>query len=116
MWLIVTLVMATSAIVFISQRAFTFLPSYFYQTIVLLLLGTVGVYFYLADIKKHRSDYFVPLYIATLFAKLLAYGGYMLFVVMDDKLNAPNNALIFMITYLIFTALETFFLYRKVNG
>lgn len=110
------LVVAALAIVCISQLAFPFLPSYFYQTIVLLLLGTAGIYFYLADIKKQRPDYFIPLYIATLFAKLLAYGGYMLFVVMDDKPNATNNALIFMITYLVFTALETFFLYRKVNG
>lgn len=92
------------------------LPSFFYQSLALLLFGTGGIYFYLVDIKQERPAYFVQIYIATLFVKILAYGAYMFFVVWDDKGGAADNALFFMVTYFIFTAVEIIFLYRKVNG
>lgn len=115
MRLVVTLILLAGLIVFISYSTFPVLPSYFYQTIILVWLGTVGVYFYLLDVKKNRSEYFVQFYMVTLFAKILAYGAYMLFVVWDDTLQAANNVLIFMITYLAFTAVEIIFLYLKVS-
>lgn len=92
------------------------LPSFFYQTLALLLMGTGAIYFYLVDIKKEKPEYFVQLYIATLFVKILAYGAYMLFVVWDDKVQAGDNALFFMVTYFLFTIVEIAFLYRKVRG
>lgn len=97
-------------------QVFAVLPSYAYETIMLLFLGTAGIYFFLVDIKKNRSEYFVQLYIATLFVKMLAYGGYVLYMVWDDKSQAANNAAIFMVTYFIFTAVEIYFLYRKVTS
>lgn len=97
------------------QTLFTELPSYFYESLVLLFLGTTGIYFFLIDIKKQRPEYFTQLYLATLIVKILAYGAYVLYVVWDDQLQASNNALVFMVTYLLFTAAEIFFLYRKVT-
>ncbi len=91
------------------------LPSFFYQTLALLLLGTGAIYFYLIDIKKEKPEYFVQLYMATLFVKILAYGAYVFFVVWDDKAQAGDNALFFMVTYFLFTAVEVTFLYRKVS-
>lgn len=109
--------LATAGILFIAYWQLSSpLPSFFYETMVLLLLGTGGLYFYLADIKKERPEYFIQLYIATLFAKMIAYAGYVFFMVWDDKQNAHANALFFMITYLLFTAVEVYFLYRKVNA
>ena len=95
---------------------FSLLPSYFYQTVTLLLLGTAGIYFYLIDIKAARPRHFVQLYMLTLFAKLVAYGGYVFFVVWDDPAEASANALVFMIVYLLFTTIEVFFLYRAKGG
>jgi len=111
-----TLFAMTALIVLVSHMAFPLLPSFFYQTIALLLMGTIGLYFYLVDVKRQKTEYFVPLYIATMFVKILAYGAYILFVVWDDPSQASNNALLFMVTYFLFTAAEVLFLYRKVNG
>ena len=115
MRLIITLIVSALLIVLIGHLAFEVLPSFFYQTVILVFLGTAGIYFYLVDIKKHRPEHFVQLYMATLIAKMLAYGAYVLFVVWDDPNQAANNALVFMVTYLVFTTAEIFFLYRKVN-
>lgn len=116
MVLVVVLVLISLILIGIGNWFFTVLPPYFYQTIALLFMGTVGIYFYLLDVKKNRPEYFVQMYIATQFAKILAYGSYMLFVVWDDSNRASDHALIFMITYFVFTAIEVIFLYRKVRG
>lgn len=115
MWLITVLLLISLMTVLIGQMIFPELPSFFYQTIILLLMGTTGIYFYLIDVKRQRPEYFVQLYLATLMAKILAYGGYVLFVVWDDPAQASNNALVFMFTYFIFTTVEIIFLYRKVS-
>lgn len=115
MRLVASLVLVTACLIISGKTFFPILPSFFYQTISLLFIGTAGIYFYLADVKKNRPEFFVPLYIATLFAKILAYGGYVLFMVWDDPVQAANNALLFMVTYFIFTALEVAFLYQKVT-
>ena len=91
------------------------LPSYFYQTLALLTVGTVGIYFYLVEVKNERPAHFTQLYILTLFVKILAYGAYVLIVVWDDPKGANLNALFFMIVYFIFTAVEVYFLYKKVS-
>ncbi|MEQ9592829.1 MAG: hypothetical protein RLN86_09535 [Cyclobacteriaceae bacterium] len=112
-----SLVIATMAIltVMIGAWAFEVLPSYFYQTLVLVTIGTVGIYFYLVEVKKERPTYFTQLYILTLFVKILAYGAYVLIVVWDDPKGADMNALFFMILYFFFTAAEVYFLYKKVT-
>ena len=115
MILILVLILIAIGIIWTSQMIFPVLPSYFYQTIGLLFAGTVGINYFLVDVKKNRPDYFVPLYIATQFVKILAYGSYMLFVVWDQSVEAANHVLIFMITYFLFTAAEIIFLYRKVT-
>lgn len=112
---ILTLALVTSLLVAFYWYEVHTLPSYFYETLILLLIGTVGLYFYLVDIKKERSEFFVQLYIATLFAKILAYGAYVLFMVWDDKAQAGDNALFFMVTYFLFTVVEIIFLYVKVS-
>ena len=115
MRLIATLLTITVLIVLLSHYAFLTIPSFFYQTLALVFLRTAGLYFYLLDVKKNRPEYFVQVYIATLFAKILAYGAYILFVVWDDPFQAHQNALIFMVTYFVFTAVEIGFLYQKIN-
>lgn len=112
---VVTLGIVAVLLVLVYKALVFPLPSYFFETMVLLLIGTAGLYFYLVDVKNERPDYFVQLYIATLFAKMIAYAAYVFFVVWDDKPNAHSNALFFMIAYFLFTGIEVYFLYRKVN-
>lgn len=112
---IITLLVSAMLVVAFGHYLFPVLPSFFYQTIVLLFLGAAGIYYYLVDIKNEKPKYFVQLYLLTLVVKLIAYGVYILFVVMNNPAQAAQNAGVFMATYLIFTAIEIGFLYRKVN-
>ena len=47
--------------------------------------------------------------------KLLAYGAYMLGMILQDKAGAAANVVFFMVVYFVFTALEIGFLYRKIQ-
>jgi len=89
------------------------LPSFFYQTILFLLFATSVVFRYLFRIEK--PDFFVRLYLLTLALKIVVYGVYNLIVILEDRSGAARNVAFFMIIYVLFTALEVIFLYRKIS-
>lgn len=89
------------------------LPSYYIQTLVLLLFGTIVLYVYL--FRFDRQDLFVHVYLLSMVVKLLAYGAYNFFVITDDENGAVGNVVWFMIVYLLFTLLEIAFLFQKVS-
>ena len=90
------------------------LPSFFYQTLILLVSTTLVIYRYLIRIKQ--PEFFVQLYLLTIAVKLLAYGGYVTWMIIDDKPGAISNVAVFLILYVVFTILEIVFLYRKISG
>lgn len=89
------------------------MPSFFFQTTILLLFGTGLLFVYLY--KFDKPDFFVQLYLLTMAVKLLAYGGYNFFMITEDREGASYNVIWFMTLYFIFTALEVGFLYRKIS-
>lgn len=91
------------------------LPVFFYQSIILLVVSTVGLYRFLINTKQNKPDLFVPLYLGTLALKLIAYGAYVFVMVQQQPEMAAENVVFFMVGYVIFTGLETVFLYRYVN-
>jgi hypothetical protein len=94
---------------------FETLPDFFWASIILLVLSTIGLYRFLVNIKRDKPDYFVPLYLATLVVKLIAYGAYIFLMVQRKPDQMFENAVFFMVGYAIFTGIETFFLHRFVN-
>lgn len=94
---------------------FETLPGFFWQSLVLLNLSTIGLYRIMVNIKRDKPDYFVPLYLATLILKLLAFGTYIFLMVKLQPEWRIQNVVFFMVGYVIFTGLETVFLYRFVN-
>jgi hypothetical protein len=114
----VLVLLATAAVIagftwLASQQQWLPLPSFFYQTLILLAFSTVMIYRYLYKVDK--SEYFVQLYLLTMTVKLLAYGIYNVFVVLQDKAGATANVVFFMVVYAIFTFLEITFLYRRIS-
>ena len=110
----VTLLFVLAAWIIIDQQWVTSLPSFFYQTLIFLFFGTGLLFVYLYRFDK--PDFFVQLYLLTMAVKLLAYGAYNFFMVMEDKMGARQNVVWFMILYFIFTVLEIGFLYRKISN
>jgi hypothetical protein len=88
------------------------LPSFFYVTLTLLLVGTFAI---CAILYKSHQQEFVQLYLLTMVIKLIAYIIYNIIVVVLDKEGAFRNVAFFMFTYFLFTALEVGFLYWKVS-
>jgi hypothetical protein len=91
----------------------TKLPSFFYQTLILLTFGTALMFRYLY--RSNKPDVFVQLYLLMMVVKILAFGAYAFFIVLKDRPGATYNIVFFMICYFIFTALEIVFLFRKTN-
>jgi hypothetical protein len=89
------------------------LPSFFFQTLFLLLFGTCLIYIYLYRLNK--AAFFVQVYLLTMAVKLLAYGVYNFFVITEDLAGAVSNVIWFMLLYFIFTVLEIGFLYQKIS-
>ena len=89
------------------------LPSFFYQTILFVLFATFVIFRYLYRIDK--PDLFVRLYLLTMVLKFIAFGAYNLLVILEDRSGAAANVVLFLVLYLLFTALEIVFLYRKIS-
>lgn len=89
------------------------LPSFLYQSILFLVFGTFVVFRYLYRIEK--PDFFVRLYLLTIALKFVAYGAFNLIVILADRRGAGANVAFFILVYLLFTALEIGFLYRKIS-
>ena len=94
---------------------FNALPGFFWESIILLLVSTVGLYRFLINIKRDKPDFFVPLYLATLTVKLIAYGAYIFAMAKLQPEWLVENVVFFMIGYVIFTGAETYFLHRFVS-
>lgn len=112
---LITTFLITAAIIGVGYLVFDELPSFFYQTIILLFVTTIGLFRFLRNTKKKNPDFFVPIYLATIAIKLISFGGYIFLMVKQQPEMMRENVAFFLIAYVIFTALETGFLYRFVN-
>ena len=108
-----TVILVAAAYGSLGQSWLVEFPSFFFQTLILLLFGTGLIFVYLY--RFNRQDLFVHIYLLSMVVKLMAYGAYNFFIVMEDKGGAAANVAWFMIVYLIFTILEIAFLYRKIS-
>jgi hypothetical protein len=109
----VTLLVAGFTVLASWQHWIEHLPSFFYETLILLLFSTLTIFAYLY--RLHRPDFFVPLYLLTMAVKLLAFGAYNAVMILMDKAGAIANVIFFLLIYVLFTVLEIAFLYRKVS-
>lgn len=87
-------------------------PSFAWQTIALLALATVVIFYYLYRVDRPAS--FVQLYLLLTVIKLIAFLGYNILMVMRDRDGARQNVLFFLAAYFIYTFFEILFLYRHI--
>ena len=87
-------------------------PSYLYLIVSLLTLATFIAYFFM---EKTKSENFIRNYLLSIVLKLLAGGIFIFAIIYVDLDHAEPNAISFMIVYLMLTALEVGFLFRKFN-
>ena len=99
---------------------FVSLSSYFdfllWSILFFTILSVVAYVFGELSIKKSGGAGYIGLVIANVFLKLI---GSFVFVALYAKYNSPpdRNFLIpFLVTYLIFTAFETYFMSQQARG
>lgn len=88
-------------------------PSFLYETAWLIALTTVILFLYLY--RWGKPSLFVQLYLLSMAVKLIAYFGYNMVMVIDDRPGAAGNVLYFLVVYVLYTTLEIAFLYRRVS-
>lgn len=88
-------------------------PTFFVEIVVFLFATTVVLF---RLVVRAKENFFVQAYLLSMVVKLLGYGAFLFFVIMDDRQNAVPNVVLFLVGYLLFTALEIFYLYRRIRG
>ncbi len=88
-------------------------PTLTTEILLFLLLGTLINFRYLNRITS--PELFVRMYLFMMALKLLAFGAFVVTIILLDKAGAKGNTAFFIITYLIFTGVEVGFLYRKIE-
>ena len=90
------------------------MPSFLYETTWLVAFITSVIFVYLY--RMARPSLFVQFYLLSLVVKLVACLSYALFVVLENRDDALANVLYLLAVYLLYTALEITFLYRRISG
>ncbi len=96
-----------------SQDWISDFPSFSIEILIFLLIGTLINFRYLNRITS--PELFVRMYLFMMALKLLAFGAFVVVIILYDKPGAKENIVFFIITYLIFTGLEVGFLYQKIE-
>ena len=89
-------------------------PSFLIETTLFLFLVTIVIYRYLYNQKN--AQVFTQIYLATLAFKILVYGGYAVAMILIDRAGSVENVIYFLIVYVLFTAFEVGFLYRRISN
>jgi hypothetical protein len=99
-------------VIFNQQAVLNEFPTFFWSTLIFLILSTAVIYFFLT---RSEPSAFVQRYLMSTVLKLFGYCVYNVVIILMDRENAGVNVAFFLITYFLFTVLELAFLYRKMS-
>lgn len=85
-------------------------PTFFIEIVIFL---TVTTAFLFRLVVRAAADNFMQAFFLSMVVKFVAYGAFLFFVIRQDQQNAIPNTVLFLTGYLLFTAIEIFYLYRR---
>ncbi len=91
-------------------------PSFTNEIIALLAISHVGMYSIITRQLGQRPEDFVKIYLGSTVLRILFFGLFIFVIIRIDPVSASRNAVLFLITYFLFTGLEVAALYVAVNG
>lgn len=86
------------------------MPSFSKEIILVMALLTAILFFYLRMIRARQPGIFNMFYLLSIAIKLMAGLSFIGYVVWSDRAAAAGNALLFVVSYSLFTFLEVYFL------
>jgi hypothetical protein len=90
-------------------------PSFSRATLLFLWLSHLIMYGMVVRQLKLRHADFVRLYLGLTVLRILFFGVFIFLIIRIDRSGAYQNALLFLISYFLFTTLEVAALYRVVS-
>ena len=98
-----------------SQRWFTY-PSFSKETIAFLCLSHIVLYVFLVRHLDQRPEDFVKLYLGSTVIRILFFGLFVFVIIRLDRNSGSGNALVFLLSYFLYTGLEVGMLYGAVKN
>ena len=89
------------------------MPSFSLEILLTLFMTTSVIFWFLS--RPASAPSFTARYLLSIVCKMLLCGIFVLILIFRDKAGANANAALFIIAYLLFTALEVGFLFKKIN-
>lgn len=117
----VILVFLLSAVIFLTvqtgiSNAWFEQPSFTDEIIALLAISHVGLYAIITRQLGQRPEDFVKIYLGSTVLRILFFGLFIFVIIRIDPVSASRNAVLFLLTYFMFTGLEVVALYVAVNS
>ena len=108
-----SLALLTGVLLSLVYAGFAVAPSYTLAIIFSLAVSTFLIYYFL--FKRSRDAAFTQYYLLSIVLKMLGYGTFVLVIIFTDRAGATGNAVLFLVSYLLFTVLEIGFLFTKID-
>ncbi len=96
-----------------SQQGMWILPTYWIEILFFVLFITLVIYYNLNKLRLKQPEAFTQFYLLSISLKMAGGLTLIFFVVWDDPSAAIGNVTLFIISYLILTFLEVFFLLAR---
>lgn len=111
---ILALLFAISGLVFLGARqAWWPLPAFWMEILLFIFFITLVIGYNLLRLKKKQPDVFVQFYLLSIALKMVAGLAFIFFLVIDSPNEAYGSTALFIISYILFTALEVLFLVSR---
>ena len=89
------------------------LPSFFKEIVIFTVLTTIVIYGYLN--RFLNTSYFVQMFLLSMIIKMIASLAFITLIVFEDKAGVGPNVALFLLLYMLLTALEIVFLYPQIS-
>lgn len=90
--------------------------SYDYFIFLLIYLVTLLSYFAVSKIGKYDKSYLMAAIMGSIVLRLIIFTAVNFLIIYLNRDEAIANVVLFFVLYLIFTAIETIALFKKVNS
>jgi hypothetical protein len=97
----------------VAQGMLSALPSFFYPTLLFMILVTVVVVSYLNRVDDPGQ--YIQLFLLLTVVKLVACLSYCTVIVLKKRSDMKIDVIFFLLLYVAFTAVEVIFLYQKTS-
>ncbi len=96
-----------------SHQAWWGLPTFWIEILFFTVFMTIVIFYYLNRLRNSQPEAFTQFYLLSIVLKMMGGLALIFFIVWDDPSGTTGNATLFIISYLILTFLEVYFLLSR---